>query len=145
MNTSVLNSPKAEGRKRQSENTLKQLALSIHNYHDVQVRFPAANFIGRNGHPHSWRTGMLPFLDQGDPYYDYRLKETWNGPTIAKVFRKIPDVCRHLDATLDTVSPWHLALNGQRTGFSGEKTSFTNLIDDSSNTIMFASGRTKFW
>jgi hypothetical protein len=88
MKTSVLNSPKAEGRKRQSENKLKQLALSIHNYHDVQVRFPAANFIGRNGHRHSWRTGMLPFLDQGDPYYDYRLKKTWNSPTIAKVFSK---------------------------------------------------------
>ncbi len=47
-----------------SKNHLKQLALAMHNYHDVYHHFPPAVVIGPDGKtPHSWRVELLPFLE----------------------------------------------------------------------------------
>jgi len=52
-------------RRSQCKNNLKQLALAIHNYHDVSGMFP----IGGTGHDEnnpqiSWQVRVLPYLDQ---------------------------------------------------------------------------------
>ncbi len=42
---------------------LKQLALSLHNYHDVYNEFPPLHY--RNNHwSYSWIAGLLPFVEQ---------------------------------------------------------------------------------
>ena len=64
-------------RRTQCKNNLKQLALSLHNYHDVSNTLPPGwvgadsnpkqhNVFGLNGW--SWQARILPFLDQGPLY-----------------------------------------------------------------------------
>ena len=52
-------------RRTQCKNNLKQIGLALHNYHDLYGSFPPAFTVDSNGMPlHSWRTLILPFIDQ---------------------------------------------------------------------------------
>src|SRR5262249_51353981 len=50
-------------RRTQSMNNLKQLALAMHNYADVNQSLPPAVLYGPDGKtPYSWRVAILPYL-----------------------------------------------------------------------------------
>src|SRR5687767_14136115 len=47
----------------QCKNNLKQIALALHNYHDVYGSFPPAYIADKDGRPmHSWRVLLLPYI-----------------------------------------------------------------------------------
>ncbi len=75
-------SPRVTGPRAMCSNNLRQIALALHNYHDVYKSFPPAYVANAGGKPmHSWRVLILPFLEQ-KPLYDlYRFDEPWDGPT----------------------------------------------------------------
>ena len=57
-------------RRSQCKNNLKQIWLALHNYHDEYQAFPPAYTVDAEGQPlHSWRTLILPYMDQ-KPLYD---------------------------------------------------------------------------
>jgi prepilin-type N-terminal cleavage/methylation domain-containing protein/prepilin-type processing-associated H-X9-DG protein len=51
-------------RRTQCQNNLKQMALSLHNYHDTYGAFPAARLSKSPNFGHM--VGLLPFLEQGN-------------------------------------------------------------------------------
>ncbi len=52
-------------RRMQCSNNLKMLALAMHNYHDFYKSLPPAYTVDSQGnHLHSWRTLLLPFLEE---------------------------------------------------------------------------------
>ena len=52
-------------RRSQCKNNLKQIGLALHNYHEKYQAFPPAYTVDATGKPlHSWRTLILPFVDQ---------------------------------------------------------------------------------
>ncbi|WP_010581722.1 DUF1559 domain-containing protein [Schlesneria paludicola] len=61
-------------RRTQCKNNLKQLGLALHNYVDVQGKFPQVATYGYlNGatylpYHHTWVASILPYLDQGNLY-----------------------------------------------------------------------------
>jgi prepilin-type N-terminal cleavage/methylation domain-containing protein len=62
-------------RRTQCNNNLKQIALGMHNYHDVHNRLPA--YIYRNGQNDAWQgysafTMILPFIEQDTVYQQVR-------------------------------------------------------------------------
>lgn len=58
-----------------------QITVALHNYHDTYGSLPPAYVNGPDGTPwHSWRTLLLPFLDQSAIYNEYRFDEPWNSP-----------------------------------------------------------------
>lgn len=59
-----------EARRRlQCKYNLKQIGLALHYYHDKYEEFPPAYTVDEHGKPlHSWRTLILPFMDQ-EPLY----------------------------------------------------------------------------
>jgi len=60
---------------------LKQIGLSLHNYHEAWGAFPPAYIADENGRPmHSWRVLLLPFLEQQDLYDQYDFNEPWDSP-----------------------------------------------------------------
>jgi len=66
-------------RRSQCTNNLKQLAIAMHNYHDINKRLPLAATMARySGYDsydgHSWYSRTLPFIEQ-QPLYD---KINWN-------------------------------------------------------------------
>jgi prepilin-type N-terminal cleavage/methylation domain-containing protein len=61
-------------RRTQCKNNLKQIALALHNYHDVHSTFPPANVVradptdGPYGDGWTWHARILPFLEQTNLY-----------------------------------------------------------------------------
>jgi len=66
------------------QNNLKQLGLSLHNYHDTHKALPPSR---RSAPNHSWAPFLLPFIEQANLYDQYDWNVNWdhagNQPTIA--------------------------------------------------------------
>jgi hypothetical protein len=125
-------------RRTECKNHLKQLALAMHNYHDTYGCFPPAYIADKDGRPmHSWRVLLLPFMEFGALYKEYRFDEPWNGPHNSKlaelpiaVFRCPSDAGRETDTN-------YLAVVGPKTVFPGEKAiKIADITDGTSNTIL---------
>lgn len=79
-------------RRMSCSNNLKQIGLSLHNYHDTYKRFPALVFLGNStGTPqgpfhHTWATSILPFIEQGPLYnsINFRLP-AWQQPHVSRL------------------------------------------------------------
>ena len=63
------------------QNNLKQIGLSLHNYHEEYGSIPPAYVIDQDGRPlYSWRVLILPFVDQAPLYNKLHLDEPWDSP-----------------------------------------------------------------
>jgi hypothetical protein len=70
-----------EDQKQETRNKLVQLALAMENYHQTFHKFPASAISGPDGKPLlSWRVDILPWLDEGDVFKEFRLNEPWDSP-----------------------------------------------------------------
>ena len=80
-------------RRTQCKNNLKQIGLAIHQYHDRYNSLPPVVTVDAEGRPlHSWRTLILPFLDQKELYGQIDLTKPWNDPANTTAAAKIPAV-----------------------------------------------------
>jgi type II secretory pathway pseudopilin PulG len=79
-------------RRVQCMNNLKQIALALRNYEDIYKALPPAHTVDANGRPlHSWRTLILPYLEQESLYKTIDLSKPWNDPANAKALEtKLP-------------------------------------------------------
>jgi hypothetical protein len=79
----------------QCTNNLKQVSLAILNYQDAYHALPPAYTVDAGGRPlHSWRTLILPYLEQQDLYATIDLSKPWNDPSNAKALATPVDVYR---------------------------------------------------
>jgi len=75
-----------------SVNRMKQILIAIHNYHEVNGRFPA-NVTDKDGKELlSWRVLLLPYLEQDRLYKQFKLDEPWDSANNKKLLAKMPDV-----------------------------------------------------
>jgi hypothetical protein len=75
------------GRRSQCGNNLKQIAIALHNYHDKCGAFPPAYTVDADGKPlHSWRTLILPYLEQKPLYDKIDLTKPWDDPANKEAF-----------------------------------------------------------
>jgi prepilin-type processing-associated H-X9-DG protein len=71
-------------------NNLKQIALALQDYADKYHALPPAYTTDENGKPlHSWRTLILPFLEEGELYKSIDLTKPWDDPVNAEAFKTI--------------------------------------------------------
>lgn len=69
----------------QCRNNLKQIGLALRNYLDEYGTLPPAFTVDANGKPlHSWRTLILPYLDQKELYESIDLTRPWDDPANAR-------------------------------------------------------------
>ncbi len=98
-------------------NRLKQFGLAMHNYLDTYSRFPlpenpSSNF-DANGKPFlSWRVHLLPYLEQGALYQQFRLNEPWNSDHNLPLMAKMPDIFRSNDDTSTSTTTRFQVLTG---------------------------------
>ncbi len=90
---SLLLSPVERGltpaRRTQCRNNFKQIGLALHNYHDVYDAFPPAYTVDSDGNRlHSWRTLVLPYIDQANVYNTIDRSKPWNDPANASAYKK---------------------------------------------------------
>mgnify|MGYP002632823831 CR=1 FL=1 len=77
----------APAHRAQCKNNLKQIGLALHNYHETHGAFPPACTVDANGTPlHSWRTLILPFLDQQPLFEKIGRSKPWNDPANAEAY-----------------------------------------------------------
>jgi hypothetical protein len=84
---------------------IKQIALALHNYHDVHRKFPSAITYAADGTPmHSWRLSILPFME-ANTLPSYNFGEPWNGPTNCRFLGGTPVTRQGTDGTVCPSTP----------------------------------------
>jgi RNA polymerase sigma factor (sigma-70 family) len=119
-----------------SVNNLKQIMLAFHSYHDQHKCFPRD--ITDNGGRLllSWRVHLLPYLEQGALYKQFRLDESWDSENNKKLLAKMPAVFRTGTEPKDGTKTYYQGFVGPGTVFEpGERLTFTGITDGTSNTI----------
>lgn len=80
--------------RQRSLKNLKQILLAMHNYNDVHGHLPA-DIRDKDGKPLlSWRVAILPFLEQGALYKQFRLDQAWDSEHNLMLLSKMPPVYR---------------------------------------------------
>ncbi len=121
-------------RRMQSSNNLKQIVLAVHNYHEVYRRLPAN--IEKDGKPLlSWRVQILPFIEKGQLYEQFKLDEPWDSPHNIALLDQMPMVYQNpnLPKGSDTnylgiVYPGSLFENAKVKKFADIKDGLSNTI-----------------
>lgn len=131
-------------RRTQSANNLKQIALALHNFHDTHRRFPAAYNKSKEGQPLlSWRVHILPFIDQGELYNQFKLDEPWDSEHNKPLIAKMPQVYQSPSSTAGEGKTVYLGVRGDKMVFTAPESAERNtgigiadILDGTSNTIM---------
>jgi hypothetical protein len=129
-------------------NNMKQIGLAIHNYHDANGQCPS-NTYDKDGKPLlSWRVQILPYIEQGPLYNQFKLDEPWDSEhnlPLSKIIIKVYTVpgrpaqpgmtyfqsfIKPKDSK-DEFRPW--LVEGQSKG-----PRLTEVTDGTSNTVMVA-------
>ena len=77
---------RAAARRMQCQHNLQRIVLALHAYHDAYQVLPPACTVDAHGQPlHSWRTLVLPYLDQQALYDKIDLSRPWDDPANAEV------------------------------------------------------------
>lgn len=126
-------------RRMQCSNNLKQVALAMHNYHDTYKAFPPAYTVDADGNKlHSWRTLLLPFLDQAPLYNQIDLDKPWDAPENQHIADTVIPLYT-CPSSSDGTSPHtnYMVIVGQGAIFDGGMPcSFRDILDGTSNTIL---------
>jgi len=131
-------------RRAQSINNLRQIALALHHYHDVNGRFPPAYSVDKEGKPLlSWRVHILPYVEEDALYEEFRLDEPWNSEHNRKLIARMPTFFRSPTSQAAEGKTVYLGVRGENSILSGakrgdelEKVTMDDVRDGLPNTIM---------
>jgi hypothetical protein len=74
---------------------LKQIVLALYGYNDTTGTLPPHAIYSKDGKPLlSWRVALLPYLDNGKLYEQFKLDEPWDSPHNKKLIPRMPKVYR---------------------------------------------------
>ncbi len=124
----------------QCSNNLKQIALAMHNYHDVYKAFPPAYTVDENGNKlHSWRTLLLPFLEQDLMYRQIDFSKPWDAPE-NQIYAdtRLPVFCCASEPNMQSpAAANYMVIVGPNTVFSGpEPVPIRDVLDGTANTLL---------
>jgi hypothetical protein len=128
----------------QRMNNFKQIALGLLNYESAKKALPAAANYDANGRPLlSWRVHILPFMEEGALYKEFRLDEPWDSEHNRALIERMPAVFADPDPAVQreiggvgrttTVVPV-----GAGTVFDGRNgIKYRDIDDGTANTVLF--------
>jgi prepilin-type processing-associated H-X9-DG protein len=125
-------------RRTQCKNNIKQIGLALHNYHDHYGTFPPAYTVDSSGKRlHSWRTLILPYLDQGELFKKIDLAKAWDDPANAEA-AKTPLYMYHCPSVPGPNNHTsYVVVVGADTCFPGAVSkSIPEITDGTSNSVM---------
>jgi hypothetical protein len=99
---------------------LKQIAMTVSNYHDLYKKYPADIYDDQGKPLLSWRVRLLPFTEHRNLYEKFKLHEPWDSPHNRKLIADLPYFY---------INPYHdnpgtvflVALRGPNTFFGNDK------------------------
>jgi uncharacterized protein (TIGR03067 family) len=123
-----------------SHNNLRQIGLAMHNYHDANRRFPAAAIYSPDGKPLlSWRVALLPYIEQGALYRQFKLDEPWDSAHNKKLLEKMPRLYAPVGGAepKERHSTYYRVFTGPGTVFEGTRgQTLVSITDGTSNTAL---------
>jgi len=128
--------------RQQSLNQIKQLGLAMHSYHDVHGHFPPPYTTDDQGNPlHSWRTLLLPYIEEQALFDKINFDEPWNSPANGKLLEDLQiDVLQSPREPARDAGPaetHYFAIVGDETVWQPDaRTSFADVKDGSQTTIV---------
>ena len=120
-------------------NSMKEIALAMHNYYSTYRHFPPPYTVDKDGKPlHSWRVLLLPYLEQSKLYKKIRLDEPWDSEYNKKFHKTVIKVYQN-DKDLPPGHTRYSVVAGDETAFpaDGKGLSMRKIKDGTSNTVMF--------
>jgi hypothetical protein len=122
-----------------SSNNLKRMALAMYNHHDAYGSFPPAAICDQNGKPLlSWRVAILPYVEGGELYRQFKLDEPWDSPNNKPLLARMPKLYQSVDRkTAEPGMTFYQVFTGKDALFDGpRKPRITDITDGTSNTLM---------
>lgn len=125
-------------RRSQCKNNLHQIAIALHNYADEYGSFPPAYTVDDAGRPlHSWRTLILPYVDQGPLYRSIDLSKPWDDSANAAALAATLNVYRCPSADIPQNCTTYLGLVSSTGCFAPSKgRRLSDITRDHSETLM---------
>lgn len=119
-------------------NHLKQIALALQVYERVYHVFPPAFTTDADGKAlHSWRTLILPYLEEKQLYESIDLAKPWNDPANAKACKTNVEMYRCPSNTEPNADTTYLAIVGPNSCLRpGEPRKLSEITDGASQTLM---------
>jgi type II secretory pathway pseudopilin PulG len=125
-------------RRSQSTNNLKQMMLALMNYHDVKGAFPAHASYSDDGKPLlSWRVHILPYIEEGALYEQFKLDEPWDSEHNRALVAQMPAAYQNPNVVTEPGKTNYLAVVGNECAFNGTKDGMKlqDITDGTSKTI----------
>ncbi len=126
-------------RRSSSMNNMKQLALAVHNYHDVFGTLPPAVVTDADGKAlYSGRVLLLPFVEQSHLYDQWDKTQAWDSPANKPLAEMMIPTFRDPADTGPPGQTSYLFVTGAGTMFeAGQQIDFSKITDGTANTLMF--------
>lgn len=96
----------------------------MHSYQDVHGRLPPAVVYGADEKPLlSWRVLLLPFIEQGPLYAEFKLDEPWDSANNIRLLERMPAIFRPFDGSRPPQpdSTFYQVFVGPGTAFEGRE------------------------
>lgn len=135
----ALRGARGSARRSQSMNNMKQIALAMHNYHDVYKGFPPRYSTDKDGKPLlSWRVLILPFIEQQALYEQFHLDEPWDSEHNIKLAETLVQVYQSPGLGMEgkSLSHYQVATGDNMALDSTKNRGISEIRDGTSNTLL---------
>jgi dienelactone hydrolase len=119
-------------------NNLKQISLALRNYQSDHHSLPPAYTVDASGKPlHSWRTLILPYLDEQALYNTIDLSKSWDDPANKQAFETKVTVYQCPSVTCPPNHTSYLAVSAPDSCLRpGEPRKLSDITDGQNTTLM---------
>ncbi len=95
----------------QTMNNMKQINLALLQYESGKGRFPTAAILTPDGKPGlSWRVAILPMIEEGGLYRQFKLNEPWDSEHNKALIAQMPAIYQSPGSDLDSGYTNYLAV-----------------------------------
>lgn len=119
-------------------NNMRQITLAMLNYESANGHLPPAYTVDSEGNRlHSWRTLILPFMEQNDLYKSIDFSKPWDDPANAEARETVIEAYCCPSVVLEDCMTPYCGVFGPDSVFSGSvPRELSEVTDGSSNTIV---------
>ena len=134
----AVSSAREAARRMQCSNNLKQIALALHNYHSAYGTLPPAYTIDVDGNRlHSWRTLILPYMEQDALYQQIDFSKPWDDPANAFLAKMDLSIFRCPSSRIGSGLTTYQIIDDPSSAFPGSSSvKFSAIVDGTSNTLL---------